>query len=417
MTTADVLIVGASAGGLAVAEGLRRRGFTGSIALVGAERELPYDRPPLSKQVLDGRWSPDRTRLRGRAELDELELDLLLGRPALSLDVAGHRVGLRGGGELGYRKLVVATGLSARRLPGQTGLSGVHTLRTLEEAAKLRADLLAARRVVVVGAGVLGCEIAATARGLGREVTVLDPAAHPMEHLLGPEIGGALGRLHRDHGVSVRTSTPVRGLIQEQGRVVGVRTGAGSSVPADVVVVAVGGRPATDWLAGSGLGLDDGVVCDHRCRAAADVYAVGDVARFGAQGSAGRGTRLENRTNATEQGVFVAGDILGADAHYRPVPYFWSDQYQVRLQVYGTVPGHSSVRIVEGSPGGGAFVAHVESGGRLVGVIGWNSARRTRTAKALLTAAARSDEPAVGAPSALSHHTSPAELPTEGDLL
>ncbi|MEV7739541.1 FAD/NAD(P)-binding oxidoreductase [Streptomyces sp. NPDC088921] len=384
--TTDVVIVGASAGGLTVAEGLRRHGFTGSLTLVDADPELPYDRPPLSKQVLDGRWQAERARLRAPAELDALDLDLRLGHPAVSLDVSGHRLVLRDGSVLPYRTLVLATGLDARRLPGQDRLTGVHTVRTLADSEALRADLATARTVVVVGAGVLGCEIAATARGLGREVTVVEPAAQPMGRLLGPELGMEIARLHTEQGVRLLTSTPVTGLVGEAGRVTGVRTASGAVLPADVVVVAVGGRPVTDWLAGSGLTLDDGVVCDDRCRAADDVYAVGDVARFGA-GAGGRGVRLENRTNATEQGLFVAADILGARRTYEPLPYVWSDQFQVRIQVYGTVPegpGGSSVRIVEGSLTSRKFVAHVEARGRLVAVVGWNSPGGTRTARTLL---------------------------------
>ncbi len=384
--TADVLIVGASVGGLTVAEALRRSGFEGSLTLVDAEPELPYDRPPLSKEVLDGRWPAERARLRAPAELDALGIELRLGAAAVSLDLPGHRVTLRDGTVLGYRTLVVATGLHARRLPGQSDLAGVHTLRTLGDSARLRAGLLAARRVVVVGAGVLGCEIAATARGLGRHVTVVEPAAQPMQRLLGAELGATLARLHTEHGVRMLTSTPVTGLVGEAGRVTGVRTASGAVLPADVVAVAVGARPATDWLAGSGLALDDGVVCDDRCRAADGVYAVGDVARFGA--GSGRGLRLENRTNATEQALFVAAHILGArGGPYRPLPYVWSDQFGVRIQVYGTVPAGSSVRVVEGSPADRGFVAHAEAAGRLVGVVGWNSPGRTRAARSLLTAA------------------------------
>ncbi|MFI1927312.1 NAD(P)/FAD-dependent oxidoreductase [Streptomyces sp. NPDC020377] len=384
--TADVAIVGASAGGLAVAEGLRRRGFTGSLALIDAEAELPYDRPPLSKEVLDGRWPARRARLRERAALDALDADWHPGLPAVSLDVPGHRLTLRDGTVLGYRTLVVATGLRARRLPGSGLLAGVHTLRTLADSRRLRTDLLTARAVVVVGAGVLGCEIAATARGLGRDVTLVEPAAQPMTRVLGAELGSAAAGLHTENGVRLLTSTSVAALVGERGRVVGVRTSTGAVLPADVVVVAIGAEPATDWLTGSGLTLDDGVVCDDRCRAAHDVYAVGDVARVGV--GDGRGSRLENRTNAAEQGLFVSAAILGLDrGPYRPVPYMWSDQYRIRIQLYGEVPDKAAVRVVEGSVAERRFVAHAEAGGRLVGVVGWNSPGRTRTARAQLTAA------------------------------
>ncbi|MEU4654937.1 FAD-dependent oxidoreductase [Streptomyces sp. NPDC023723] len=378
--TAGVVIVGASVGGLTVAERLRGGGFTGPLTLVDADPEPPYDRPPLSKQVLDGRWPPDQARLRDPASLAALGLDLRLGRTAVRLDTDARRLVLDDGERLAYRTLVLATGLHARTLPRQPALAGVHTLRTLRDARRLRADLEGTRRVVVVGAGVLGCEIAATARTLGHYVTLVEPEPHPMRRVLGDRLGAHVARLHTGRGVRLLTSTAVAGPVGAHGRVTGVRTAHGEVLPADVVVVAVGGRPATDWLAGSGLTLDDGVVCDTRSRAAEHVYAVGDVARF----PDGRGTRLENRTNATEQGLFVAADILGARSAYRPLPYLWSDQFGVRIQVYGGVPAHAAVRIVQGAAAEGRFVAHAEADGRLVGIVGWNSAAGLRGARALL---------------------------------
>ncbi|MEW2162132.1 FAD-dependent oxidoreductase [Streptomyces sp. NPDC007084] len=388
---ADVLVVGAAAAGTAVAEGLRHGGFQGSVTLVDADPELPSDRPPLSKQVLAGRWPPERARLRERSAFDALGIDLRLGLRAVRADLPGHRLAFADGSVLGYRTLVLATGLHARLLPGRQRLAGVHTLRGADDSRRLRADLASARSVVVVGAGVLGCEIAATARSLGPDVTLVEPAPGPMERLLGPGLGAHIADLHTGHGVRLLTSTTVAGLVAEAGRVTGVRTGTGEVLRADTVAVAVGGRPATDWLTGSGLTLDDGVVCDARCRAAEDVYAVGDIARFGA--GPGRGVRLENRTNATEQGLYVAAELLGAaQGPYRPVPYVWSDQYGVRVQVYGSVPASAAVRIAEGSVADRRFVAHAEVSGRLVGVVGWNSPGRVRTARALLD----------GVPSALS---------------
>ncbi|HWO64996.1 MAG TPA: FAD-dependent oxidoreductase [Umezawaea sp.] len=379
--TVDVLVVGASTAGLGVVEGLRRKGFPGSIQLVGAEDELPYDRPPLSKKVLSGEWPPERALLRDDDRLDDLCVHLVLGRRAVGLDVDGHRVELADGWRVGYRTLVVATGLVPRRLPFGRGLSGVHTVRTLHDSALLRSDLLAARGVVVIGAGVLGCEIAATARGMDLDVTVVDPLPTPMQRHLGPELGGHVAALHVANGVRMRTGTPATGLVGKRGRVVGVRLGGGEVVPADVVVVAIGSTPATEWLTGSGVALDDGVVCDSRCRAAPDVYAVGDVARWRHDGL-GADVRLENRTNAVAQAAFVAGHLSGTDQPYTPVPYFWTDQHDTRIQVHGWVPAGADVRVVDGSPGSGRFVALAETGGEPVGVIGWNSPAALRAARA-----------------------------------
>lgn len=383
----DVLVVGASAAGLATAESLRRRGFGGTVRLVGAEPHPPYDRPPLSKQVLVGDWDSGRTVLRPPGALAELGIETLLGRSAVSLDTARHEVVLDDGTPLPYTDLVVATGLTPRRLGPFTDLAGVHTVRTLEDAGRLRAALAGAERLAVIGAGVLGCEIAASARRLGLEVTVIDPAPVPMADRLGPRIGGMLAGLHRDHGIVMMSGASAEAPVVSGGRVAGVRTSKGV-VEADVVVVAVGSTPATRWLEGSGLVLDDGVVCDARCRAAEHVYAVGDVARWWHEGQR-RYVRLENRSNATEQALAVADNILGAGRPYVPVPYFWTDQHGIRMQVLGHPAEADRIRIVEQAPDPRKFVAVAESGERTVGVVGWNSARGLRRARALLTGGGR----------------------------
>lgn len=373
----DVLVVGASAAGLATAEALRRKGYTGGLTLLGDEAHPPYDRPPLSKQVLAGTWEPDRAHLRGRDALDALGATFVLGDPAVSLDVATRGVRTAAGRVLRADAVVVATGVRPRTLPDQDGLGGVHVLRTLGDAAALRADLRTAARLVVVGDGVLGAEVAATARGLGLDVTLAGPQPAPLAAQLGPFASGLLADLHERHGVALRLGAAVLGLVARDGRVAGVRLETGDVLPADVVVVALGAVPNTDWLPADDLTIDNGVVCDAGCRAAAGIYAVGDVARWRHDGL-GVLLRLENRTNATEQAAVVADNILGADRTYAPVPYFWTDQFDAKLQVHGVVAGDAEVSVVDGDVASRRFVALYRRAGEPVGLLGWNMPKQTR---------------------------------------
>ncbi|MEV4755824.1 FAD-dependent oxidoreductase [Micromonospora sp. NPDC049559] len=374
---ASVLVVGASAAGLATAEALRRLGYAGALTVLGAEAHPPYDRPPLSKQVLAGGWEPDRARLRTREALAALGAEFVLADPAVGLDPATRTVRTASGRALSADAVVVATGARPRVLPGQSELAGAHVLRTLDHALALRSDLLASSRLVVVGDGVLGAEVAATARSLGLAVTMAGPQPAPLASQVGPLVAGLLAELHREGGVELRLGTGVSGLTGASGRVTGVRLDGGEVLPADVVVVAMGVDPATEWLAGSGLRLENGLVCDSRCRAAEGVYAVGDVARWHHE-RLGTLLRLENRTNANEQAMAVAANILGADQPYVPVPYFWTDQFDAKIQVHGVLPAGADVTVVEGDPAGRRFVARYERDGRVTGVLGWNMPKQTR---------------------------------------
>lgn len=367
-------MVGASAAGLTTVEALRRKGYREPITVLGAEWHPPYDRPPLSKQFLCGDWDEARTRLRPDTMLSALDAEFVLGDAAIAFDAGTRTVETASGRALTADAVVIATGLTPRRLPGPD-LEGVHVLRTLDDAAALRKDLLEADRVVVVGDGVLGAEIAATARKLGLAVTMAGPQSVPLESQLGPEVGALLGRLHSAEGVDLRLGTAVTGLTDVDGRVTGVRLANGDVLPADVVVVALGAAPATAWLEESGLRLDNGVVCDAYCRAADGVYAAGDVARWQYEDSL---LRLENRTNATEQAICVAANILGDPQPYRPIPYFWTDQFTTKIQVHGRPSADAQLTVADGNIADGRFVAHYHRDGRLVAVLGWNLPKQTR---------------------------------------
>ncbi|AXB47435.1 NAD(P)/FAD-dependent oxidoreductase [Amycolatopsis albispora] len=382
----SVVVVGASAAGFATAEGLRRNGYDGALTLVGAEPELPYDRPPLSKQVLTGQWDAERIRLCGQDKAAELGLDLRLGTPAAALDTGARRLSLADGTELPYEQLVIATGVAPRPLPGTEGLRGVRMLRSLEDTLALRAELRPGTRLVVIGAGFLGTEIAAAARTLGAEVWLVEPEPVPLGVVVGPEVGEFVAGLHRERGVQLRTGIAVRDFKANAGAVEAVVLGDGTELPCDLVVVAIGSVPSTGWLAGSGLTLGDGIECDARCSAAPGVYAAGDVASWFHE-RVGARVRLEHRTNATEQGLYVAKALLGqAGESFTPVPYFWSDQYDTKLTAFGLLRGADERRVVEGSIADGEFVVLYRKADRLTGVLGVRRAKSVRRWRALLAA-------------------------------
>lgn len=393
-----IVVVGASLAGLRAAETLRNQGHESPVVVVGAERHMPYDRPPLSKKVLAGEWEPERVFLRRLDDIGSLDVEWRLGAPAVGLDL-GERVVRLADGELGFDGLVIACGASPKLLPG-VELSGgdgardgddgdgdddgptVAVLRTLDDSLALRRRLADGdARVVVVGAGFIGLEVAATARGLGNEVVVLEGGPAPLVRALGEEMGAAATAFHADHGTDIRCDVSVEGIGGD-----GVTLADGEVVPADVVVIGVGVAPNTDWLDGSGIAIDDGVVCDEtlavRASDGADVsgiYAAGDVARwhhrlFDEQ------VRIEHWSNAAEQGAAAAGNLLAAargddPTPYDEVPFFWSDQYDRRIQFLGRSSPDDEVRIVVGSPDERKFLALFGRDGRLRGALGLNVPR------------------------------------------
>ena len=385
-----VAVVGASLTGLRAVQALRRAGFDGRLVAIGEESERPYDRPPLSKEVLAGKWDAERTRLL-RPEDEGLDVEWRLGRAATGLDLAGRRVLLAGGESVGFDGLVNATGAFARRIPGTPALAGIHVLRTLGDCVALRGELDRSPRVAVIGAGFIGMEVAATCRGRGLAVTVIEALAAPLERGLGAALGGHVGELHREQGVDLRLGAKVARFVGTK-RVEALELADGTRVPADVVVVGIGAAPATAWLEGSGLELRDGVVCDATCRAtrAPFVVAAGDVARW-PNLLFDETLRIEHWTNATEQADHAVETLLAGDAGgapFTPVPFVWSDQYDKKIQVAGRIEGADETRIVDGSLAERRFVMLFGRAGRLRGVLGINRSRLVMKYRAQIRAGA-----------------------------
>lgn len=377
MSPEHIVIVGASLAGLRTAEGLRRAGFVGRVTLVGDEQHLPYSRPPLSKQVLAGTWEPERAQLRSCADIGDLGVELRLGGRARSLDTGRRVVAIGDGEELAYDAVVIATGASPRRLPGDD-LAGVHVLRTIDDAVALRDAMATARRLVVVGGGFIGAEVAAVARARGVEVTVVEPLAAPMVRGLGVELGTVAGALHVENGVDLRCGVGVAGL-RGDGRITGVELSDGDVVDCDLVVVGIGVVPNTGWLEGAGLVLDDGVVCDETLAAvgADDVWAAGDVARW-THPTYGETVRFEHWTVAADHGRAVADNIVAppeARRPHAPLPYVWSDQYGTKIQIAGRGTDGDDLDVVAGAVDDRRFVAVRSRDGVVTGVVGFGSPR------------------------------------------
>jgi 3-phenylpropionate/trans-cinnamate dioxygenase ferredoxin reductase subunit len=377
-----IVIVGGGLAAARTAEQLRRSEFTGRITIVSDEAHLPYDRPPLSKEVL--RKEVDDVALKPREFYDEKDIILRLGAAATGLDATAQTVTLADGTVLGYDELVIATGLVPRRIPAFPDLEGVRVLRSFDESVALREHATEAQHAVVIGAGFIGCEVAASLRSLGVDVVLVEPQPTPLAAVLGEQIGELVARLHRDEGVDVRTGVGVAELRGDT-HVEQVVLSDGTELTADLVVVGIGSRPATEWLEGSGIAVDNGVLCDEAGRTSvANVWALGDVASW--RDATGHQARVEHWSNVADQARVVVPAMLGQDvAPVVVVPYFWSDQYDVKIQCLGEPEATDIVHLVEDD--GRKFLAYYERDGVVVGVVGGGMPGKVMKARGKIAAA------------------------------
>lgn len=378
-----VAIVGASLAGIRTAEALRRTGFDRRLTVIGAEDEVPYDRPPLSKQFLVDGWEDEKLAL-ARNGIEEIGADLRLGVAAASLDAANRVLTLADGARVEADSIVLATGTEARRLPFGQGLTGVLELRNLGDARRLRRAVQDAKRVVVVGAGFIGMEVAASCRQLGLDVAVVEPLEAPLIRGLGPTLGERVAKRHREEGVEFYLGTGVEGFVG-RAAVEGVRLSNGETIAADVVVVGVGARPTTDWLDGAGLELDNGVLCDATgFTGVPGIFAVGDCARWENPHYPER-PRFEHWTSAVEQADVVAKRIVEGEAPpHASIPYVWTDQFDLRVAIAGELRAEDDLHIGLGSLEDDRFLALFGRAGRLVAAVGFKRPRQLQAARRMI---------------------------------
>lgn len=387
MDMGHVVVVGAGLGGLRTIEFLREEGYSGPISLVGDEPHQPYDRPPLSKQILAGHWPEERARLHP-GDLSDLDISLYLGRSAVGVDATG--VDLDDGTRLRYDTLVVASGVRARRLPGQPEHPRLHVLRTLDDCRALRTCLAGARSLLVVGAGFIGAEVAATARMAGLEVTMLEALPVPFARALGEQMGELCGRLQIEHGVLVRCGVRLTDLTASDDEV-SAGLADGSTVRADCGVVGVGTVVDGGWLAGLGVPTQDGLRCDTTglVEETGNIYAVGDIAAW-RHPRVGDRPRIEHWTSAIEQARVVAARIAGKPITRQAdeVPYFWSDQYGLTLQLAGRCDLATSVEVLHDPGAVKGTVAGYFYSGTLVAVLAFHAPRLFNRYRRLVAASA-----------------------------
>ena len=367
MEQADIIIVGAGHGGAQCAIALRQNGFTGSIAMIGREPEPPYERPPLSKEYFAREKTFDRLYIRPPAFWEEKEIALHLGVEVTAIDPAAKTVSLSDGRTMGYGHLVWAAGGDPRRLPLPGGdLAGVHAVRTRADCDQLMGEIDGGvRHIVVIGGGYIGLEAAAVLTKLGCTVTLLEALPRVLARVAGPELSAFYEKEHRDHGVDLRTGVAVEAL-EGEGRVTGVRLGDGSVIKADAVIVGIGIVPAVAPLLQAGAAGGNGVDVDDHCRTSLpDVFAIGDCAAFACDFADGTVMRVESVQNANDQATSVAKAICGQPAPYHAFPWFWSNQYDLRLQTAGLSVGYDQT-VIRGNPDDRAFSVVYLKGGRVI---------------------------------------------------
>jgi 3-phenylpropionate/trans-cinnamate dioxygenase ferredoxin reductase subunit len=391
------VVVGAGLAGGTAALTMRTKGFDGRIIVIGDERHPPYSRPPLSKALVRGEIEAARTHLRSAAMWDKKDVDFVLGRACIDIDVADRQVVLSDGERIGYNALLLATGGRARRLPGQDGVPGVFVLRTIDDALAIRERLGPGRRLLIVGAGFVGAELAASAATVGTEVTMLEAAAVPLGRGLPPALGEVYGRMHRAHGVAIRVNAAVRNIVPSGGGLL-TRTIGGPQYISDTVVVAVGLAPELGLAKRAGLAVDNGVLVDEYCRTAAPgIFAVGDIANH-PNPILGHRVRVEHWQNAQHQSAVAAHNMVARDSAdyevFAEVPWVWSDQYDVNLQVAGR-PLPSDHVVFRGDPESTEFSAMLLRDGVLVAAVGLNCADDVRAARAVIGRDARPDPAAL----------------------
>lgn len=391
-TTERVVIVGAGQSGAECAAALRMAKYPGEVVIIGEETHLPYSRPPLSKAYLLGESSVDELALRPAAFYEKQHIQTMLGRRVVSVDRDAQEVVLDGGDRVGYTSLVLATGGRARTLPDPVALAApnVHALRTIADVEAIRADFVPGSRLVIIGGGYVGLEVASAARKLGLSVTVLEAAPRLLARVAGPEVSQFFFRVHTEEGVDVRLDCMAAGFdVDDSGRVTAVRLSDGTTVPTDAVLVGVGLVPNDDLARAAGLEVDDGVVVDELCTTSdAHIYAIGDVSRHPCSEHGGM-RRLESVPNATEQGRLVASVIVGGPQTKVGVPWFWSEQYDFKLQSVGLASTCDQVVLRGDTEQGRSFAAFYLKDGlvRAAEVVG--SARDFAAAKKLVAARAR----------------------------
>lgn len=368
-----IVIIGASLGGIRVAEHVRRMGYEGTITLIGDEVHLPYDRPSLSKKILLGEATTDEIGLR-RQPYEELNLDLKLGLRAVAFDGKTRTVELSNGEKIQGDRVFISTGSCPRALPGIPPLKGIHTLRYLEDAEAIRELLDHNDHIVVAGGGFIGAEVSAVARQLGKQVTLVEPAHTLMLRGLGEEWGQFMERYHREHGVDVRTNTTIRG-VQGTTTLKGVELSDGEVIETSLMVVGIGADPNTGWLKNSGVDIDNGVVTDSYGETSVPgVYAIGDVARFKDE-SIEAHVRVEHWTNAEEMARAVARNAIHEGREvYKTVPMVWSDQFDLKIQTAGHLDDFDEEAVTMHDPQTGDCLVIRGKSGKLCGAIGFNRA-------------------------------------------